>query len=107
VNFVDVAGAELLAQLAREARDAGGALYLCNLKEPVRDALRRSGAIDVIGAERVFDSKSDALRAIYARLSPPTCRDCSVRAFAECEAALPDGTPRERRRPDFALTSPE
>jgi SulP family sulfate permease len=106
VNFIDVAGAELLAQLAREARDAGGALYLCNLKDPAREALQRSGAIDVIGADRVFASKSDALRAIYARLAPPTCRECSVRAFAECSAALPDGTPRERTRPDFALTAP-
>ena len=107
VNFIDVAGAELLAQLAREARDAGGALYLCNLKEPVREALRRSGAIDTIGSDRVFDSKREALRAIYARLNVATCAGCGVRAFGECAAALPDGSPRERTRPDFSLTSPE
>jgi SulP family sulfate permease len=104
VNFIDVAGAELLAQLAREARDAGGELYLCSLKPNVRAALGRSGALATIGADRVFESKGEALKAIYARLEPRGCHACTVRAFAECAVTLPDGTPRDRSRPDFSLT---
>ena len=104
VNFIDVAGAELLAQLARDMRDAGGALHLCSLKPTVRAALERSGALASIGTEHVFESKAEAVRAIYARLESHVCRDCSVRAFTECAAALPDGTPRDRTRPDFSLT---
>jgi SulP family sulfate permease len=57
-----------------------------------------------IGADRVFESKREALTAIYAKLDPAVCRGCSVRAFDECASALPDGTARERSRPDFSLT---
>ena len=64
VNFVDVAGAELLAQVSREMRDAGVAMHLCGLKQQVRQVLKRSGAIDVIGPERLHESEDDALRAI-------------------------------------------
>lgn len=68
VNFVDVAGAELIAQIAREMRDAGGTLYLSGLKPQVRDVLERAGVLDAVGRERLFESRSEALRVIEARL---------------------------------------
>ena len=40
INFIDVAGAELLVAEAKLSRDAGGALYLCNLKPAVRELAR-------------------------------------------------------------------
>jgi SulP family sulfate permease len=104
VNFIDLAGAELLAQTARDLRASGGALYLCNLKDAVRETLTRGDALAAIGAERIFDAKAQALAAIYASLEAKTCTTCGVRAFSECEEALPDGTPRERARPAFSLT---
>ena len=64
VNFVDVAGAELLAQVAREMRDAGGALYVTGLKPAAREGLERAGTLDAIGRERIFDSEDDALAAL-------------------------------------------
>ena len=64
VNFVDVAGAELLAQVAREIRDANGALYVSGLKPEVREVLERAGVLDAIGRERLFESRDEALRAI-------------------------------------------
>ncbi len=104
VNFIDLAGAELLAQTARDLRALGGALYLCNLKDAVREALARGDAQAAIGAERIFEAKAQALAAIYASLDAKTCATCGVRAFSECQEALPDGTPRERVRPAFSLT---
>jgi SulP family sulfate permease len=71
----------------------------------VRDVLERGGFIDAIGRDRVFDTKADALRAIYAALDVATCRDCAVRVFTECRDALPDGTPRDPPRPTFALAA--
>jgi sulfate permease, SulP family len=68
VNFVDVAGAELIAQIAREMRDAGGALYLSGLKPEVREVLERAGVLDAIGRERLFESRDEALRALRARI---------------------------------------
>lgn len=64
VNFVDVAGAELVAQIAREMGDGGGALYVSGLKPEVRDILERAGVLDAIGRDRVFESEEEAMSAI-------------------------------------------
>ncbi len=94
VNFIDVAGAELLVQEAKLTRDAGGVLYLCNLNPAVREVLERGGFLDLIGRGNVFHAKDDAIRAIYVRLDPERCRSCDTRIFSECRTTLPDGSPR-------------
>jgi SulP family sulfate permease len=94
INFIDVAGAELLVAEARLAREAGHAFYVCSLKKPVRDLLERGGFVDLFGRDRVLGSKEDAIRRIYARLDPERCRTCAARIFSECAAALPDGSAR-------------
>ena len=96
VNFIDVAGCELLVQAARFLRDSGGTLYLCNLKPGVYEALERGGFLDEFGRDRVWATKAEAIRAIYRRLDVPVCAVCTVRIFTECHVALPDRTPRER-----------
>jgi len=97
VNFIDVAGGELLVQEAKLARDGGSTMYLCNLKPAVREILERGGYLEALGPQRVFPTKAAALRAIYPDLDPAICATCKVRAFTECEVALPDGTPRDAR----------
>ncbi len=94
INFIDVAGGELLAREAKFAREAGGALYLCNLKPAVLDVLARGGLLDLIGRDCVFETKDEAIRAIYSRLDSERCRICTARIFAECQSVLPNGTPR-------------
>jgi SulP family sulfate permease len=69
VNFVDVAGAELLAQVAREMRAAGGALYLAGIKPTVREGLDNAAVVEAIGRERLFDSETDAVEAIESTLA--------------------------------------
>jgi len=103
INFVDAAGADMLAQEALALRDAGVSLHLCNLKTPVRDVLKRSGVVATIGAANLHATKADALRAIYRQLDVATCAVCTARVFNECQATLPDGLPREVERPEFAL----
>ncbi len=105
INFVDASGADLLEQEARALRAVGVTLYLCNLKPPVRDVLKRGGQLNVIGHENVFETKDEAIRSIYARLDVATCNRCKTRVFDECQLLLPDGKPREEQRPDFALAS--
>jgi SulP family sulfate permease len=95
INFIDVAGAELLVQQARITREAGGTLYLCNLKPAVREILERGGFLDLIGRDRVFATKDEAIGAIYARLDAAICRGCTARIFNECKTALPDGSLRD------------
>jgi len=95
INFIDVAGAELLAQEAEAQRAAGGALYLCNLKPTVVDVLERAGLIDRIGRDRIFATKDEAIRGIYPRLDSAICRASDARIFIECQTHLPDGSPRQ------------
>jgi len=94
INFVDVAGGELLVREARRTEESGGALFITSLKRAVRSALERGGFLEPIGRERIFVTKDEAIRAIYPTLDSAICRDCTSRIFNECHVALPDGTPR-------------
>ncbi|MBI5165718.1 MAG: SulP family inorganic anion transporter [Magnetospirillum sp.] len=84
VNFIDIAGAEALAQMARRFRARGGGLYLIRVKEAVAEVLRKGGQIEDIGAANIFDSKTQALRTIYRRLDGEVCRACRLSVFVEC-----------------------
>jgi SulP family sulfate permease len=95
INFIDVAGAELLAQEAEAQRAAGGSLYLCNLKPTVVEVLERAGLVDRIGRDRIFATKDEAIRGIYPRLDSAICRASTARIFIECRTHLPDGSPRQ------------
>jgi SulP family sulfate permease len=107
VNFIDASGADMLVHEARAMREAGITLHLCNLKPAVRDVLERGGHLDALGHENVHEAKQDAIHAIYARLDVPTCAACGTRVFDECQILLPDGQPREKPRPAFALAPRE
>jgi SulP family sulfate permease len=90
VNFVDLAGAELLAAEAERRRRPGGGLYLYGLKPGVCEPLTRGGYYQTIGAENTFDSKREALDHIIERLDMEICARCEVRIFLECRR-LPGG----------------
>ncbi len=84
VNFVDIAGAEALVQMARRRRAMGGGFYLIRPKDQVRATLERGGYFDEIGRANVFMSKTDALRSLYRRFDYDRCRACGLRVFVEC-----------------------
>jgi SulP family sulfate permease len=89
INFVDMAGAELLATEARHRRAAGGRLYFYSLREPVEELLERGGYIADIGREDVFHGKHQAIAGVFARLDRSVCAKCRARIFEECRA-LPE-----------------
>jgi SulP family sulfate permease len=84
INFVDVAGAELLAEEARERQAMGGRLYFHQIKEVTRETLKRGGYQKDIGLENVFDSKHEAIASIFKRLDRSICAKCDKRIFTEC-----------------------
>jgi len=90
INFIDVAGCEMLSSEAHRLHLAGGKLYLCNLKKEVTDVLISGGYMARIGYENVFHNKTDAVRTIVSRLDPARCRVCDARIFREC-ADMPHG----------------
>lgn len=95
INFVDLAGAELLAELARQRRKIGGGLYFYRMKDSVVNTLRRGGFMEDIGEENLFAAKTHPVEIIYARLDNETCRNCTLRAFNICHPRLPNGEPRQ------------
>jgi len=88
INFVDVAGAELLAHEAHKRRAMGGALYLYSLRQSAEEILGRGGYLDEIGEENVFRTRREAIATAFSRLDRSVCARCRARIFEEC-AALP------------------
>lgn len=91
INFVDVAGAEMLAQEARRRRKMGGGLYFYRCKDSIYKFLRKSDKLDDIGEGGFFPAMSNWIHPIYDTLNPEICRTCKYRIFSECQKRLPGG----------------
>lgn len=89
INFIDVAGAELLVQEVKNYRKLGGNLYFYRIKEGVCGPLRRGGYIQEIGDENMFSSKTEAIAEIFATLDKDICARCDKRIFNECQSIPP------------------
>ncbi len=89
MNFIDIAGAEMLMHEAQRRRASGGGLYLTNLKQGAYGFLKQSGHLDTIGAANVFNNKGEAIRTIYHYLQKQICQGCSSKIFKECRASDP------------------
>jgi SulP family sulfate permease len=94
INFIDIAGAEMLANEARRRRRMGGALYFYRLKDAPRALLEKGSYMKDIGWENVFPVKTRATASIYPKLDSEICRTCGAQIFQECRIALPNGEPR-------------
>ena len=93
INFVDMAGAELLAAEARQRRDSGGQLYFYSLRRPVEELFER-GYIEAIGRENIFRGKREAIGGVFTRLDQSICRRCRARIFEECASVPGPQDPR-------------
>lgn len=91
INFIDLAGAQLLAQEAQRRRAFGGGLFLIGAQHNVWELMSRGGQLEIVGPERLVAHKGEALRVVYPLLDSEICRDCTRRVFNECQAALPNG----------------
>jgi SulP family sulfate permease len=86
ISFVDIAGADVLANEAARRRAEGGGLYLINVKSGLWESLEECHAIapDKIDPKHIFQGKSAALTAIFQKMDKSVCRNCSARTFTEC-----------------------
>jgi len=92
INFIDIAGAEMLAQEARRRRKLGGGLYFYRLKDEVRAVLDNSGHLQDIGEENIFSARADVVGTITTRIDRNRCLQCHTRIFGKCgkaDAATP------------------
>jgi SulP family sulfate permease len=61
INFIDLAGTELLANEAKRLAAKGGGLYLCNVNGRVIKPIIRNGHLSTIGKRHIFATKALAL----------------------------------------------
>jgi len=94
ISFVDIAGADVLANEAERRRAEGGGLYLINAKSGLRESLEECHAVSKIGPGNIFPGKSVALRTIFEKMDMSVCRNCKARIFLEC-ATVPADEPGE------------
>ena len=85
VNFIDIAGAEMLVHEANRRRKLGGRLYFYKMKSEPKQILESSGYIDSIGRDAFFDSKTEALQQIQRALPQNQCKSCQQPIFSECQ----------------------
>ncbi|MDH3856918.1 MAG: SulP family inorganic anion transporter [Gammaproteobacteria bacterium] len=82
---VDVAGAELIVNEARERRAVGGDFYMYRLRDTASKVFDRGGYRDEIGDTNIFEAKAEAISTIFQRLDKDICATCENRIFLECK----------------------
>ncbi|WP_051309516.1 SulP family inorganic anion transporter [Desulfogranum japonicum] len=85
INFIDIAGAELLAQEAKRRASQRGGLYLCELQPQVYNILERGGYLDQIGKNNIFVTQQEAVNTIMLKVDPILCRNCLSPIFKQCK----------------------
>jgi SulP family sulfate permease len=93
INFIDMAGAELLSHLAKERQAAGGALYFYDMKEDICSHFKFLDYMLDIGLDNIFVSKKEAIAEIFPRLDAQICKSCKARIFLECATVGSEGKP--------------
>ena len=74
VTSVDITAADVLAELDHTLRDAGIELCFAELKDPVKDKLKRFGLFTQLG-EEVFFSTLGAAVSAYLKAHPVDWQD--------------------------------
>ncbi|MFW2373343.1 MAG: SulP family inorganic anion transporter [Gammaproteobacteria bacterium] len=84
INFIDLSGAEMLANEGRRLKSMGGGLYFAELNSHVYEFISKNYLVAKIGNSHFFDKKKQAIAGIYKKLDRETCRNCATRVFDEC-----------------------
>ncbi len=89
MNFVDLAGADLWQKESAIRRKAGGDIYFHRPRTSVLESWEKTGFLNELATEHIFQSKAAAIGHIFCRLDPEICARCTVRIFTECRSVRP------------------
>ncbi len=86
INFIDLAGAEMLCDEAERLEEEGGGLYFAGLKPAVYESFSETHAIKHIGNNHFFDDKPMVFKTLHRLLRiQGKCEGCKLKVFAECK----------------------
>jgi len=93
VNFIDMAGAHMLAQEAGRRARLGGSLVLCGLKDGPMGSLSDPQLGGIFSASDLLPMGApDPVAHSFRRLDPNVCATCTRRIFRQCASApKPEG----------------
>jgi len=94
INFVDIAGAELLAEEARRRRQQGGRLWFYSVRQSAEEMLHKPEYFREFGADAFFASKRGAIEHIVGQFDTSICADCKARIFEECRRLPGSASPQ-------------
>ncbi|MCX7168949.1 MAG: SulP family inorganic anion transporter [Proteobacteria bacterium] len=86
MNFVDIAGAQLLVDEVERRRQRGGDLDFCALSDSPLKMLSKIALADHPGAIVNSPSTAQAISTLIPKLDPDICARCKARIFDECRA---------------------
>jgi len=89
MNFVDVAGAELLAGEAARRRARGGGIYFHGLRDSASKMLGGPAFASNFEPGGNFLAKGQAIATLFERLDRGICASCRARIFSECRTLAP------------------
>ncbi|MDH5542060.1 MAG: SulP family inorganic anion transporter [Nitrospinota bacterium] len=84
INFIDIAGAEMLDKQCKHLAESGTQLYFYGIKAGVQNMLDKTGHLRAC-PEKFFTSKETAIATIIKRLDYDVCANCTHRIFIECK----------------------
>ncbi|MBF0556956.1 MAG: sodium-independent anion transporter, partial [Nitrospirae bacterium] len=90
INQIDIAGVETLVHMVDEHRRNNKDIYFCGIKAPMMKLMERSGAIEEIHSDHIFESKEHAIETLVSKLDTGVCSECPHRVFWECDAKKAD-----------------
>ncbi len=86
INFIDLAGAEMLCEEADRLEEEGGGLYFTGVKPAVYQSFGKTHAIKHIGNNHFFDEKKDTFKTLHRLLRKQgKCKGCALKVFSECK----------------------
>ncbi len=87
INFIDIAGAEMLMQESSRLRKQGQFMHFCALKNTVKDELSANNYLEKLGEENFYPTIDDALSKLVTMLNIKMCNNCTTRVFSQCPKA--------------------
>ncbi|MFY0545307.1 SulP family inorganic anion transporter [Brevibacillus sp. H7] len=84
VPYIDTTGESILSSFFNRLQKKQGKILISGLRDQPRKLLTRSGLLQEIGQENLFEHTAEAIDSALTKLDPCLCIGCKHNAFQEC-----------------------